>query len=260
MISKLQPAKGILLFFLSLLFTATLAQAVDKDISQPVPTLSPNLQQAIASVHVVQLLSRSHYRKIPLDQSNMEKVFDRYLDQLDPNRSFFLQSDIQEFEPYRKKLGDSLKSGDLNPAFSIFNRYRERAEERARFMLAQLDSGIKDLNLKKNEVLIIERKEEPWLLNKNAQQDLWSKQFKDSVLSQKLNNKTDEEIISQLRRRNNNLLRRLHQSKSEDAFQTYINAFAGIYDPHTQYFSPQTAENFDINMSLSLEGLSLIHI
>ncbi|WBA86188.1 hypothetical protein O3276_23785 [Endozoicomonas sp. GU-1] len=132
MISKLQPAKRMRLFFSALLFTAllsgNLAQAVDKDISQPVPTLTPNLQQAIASVHVVQLLSRSHYRKIPLDQSNMEKVFDRYLDRLDPNRSFFLQADIQDFEPYRKKLGDSLKSGDLNPAFAIFNRYRERAE------------------------------------------------------------------------------------------------------------------------------------
>lgn len=262
MISKLQPAKRVPLFFLSLLFTVLLtgnfAQAVDKDISQPVPTLTPNLQQAIASVHVVQLLSRSHYRKIPLDQGNMEKVFDRYLDRLDPNRSFFLQSDIQEFEPYRKKLGNSLKGGDLNPAFAIFNRYRERAEERARFMLKQLDQGIKNLDLKKNEELAIERKDEPWLTNKQAQQLLWSKQFKDSVLSQKLNNKTDEEIISQLRRRNTNLLRRLHQSKSEDAFQTYINAFAGIYDPHTQYFSPQTAENFDINMSLSLEGIGAV--
>lgn len=262
MISKLQPAKGVLLFFLSLLFTVLLtgnhAQAIDKDISQSVPNLTPNLQQAIASVHVVQLLSRSHYRKIPLDQSNMEKVFDRYLDRLDPNRSFFLQTDIQEFEPYRKKLGDSLKSGDLNPAFAIFNRYRERAEERARFMLKQLDQSIKGIDLKKNEELIIERKDEPRLQNKKAQQDLWKKQFKDSVLSQKLNNKTDEEIISQLRRRNTNLLRRLHQSKSEDAFQTYINAFAGIYDPHTQYFSPQTAENFDINMSLSLEGIGAV--
>ncbi|WP_257284830.1 carboxy terminal-processing peptidase [Endozoicomonas sp. SESOKO1] len=262
MISKLQPAKRFKLFFSALLFTALLsgnpAQAVDKDISQPVPTLTPNLQQAIASVHVVQLLSRSHYRKIPLDQNNMEKVFDRYLDRLDPNRSFFLQSDINEFEPYRKKLGDSLKSGDLNPAFAIFNRYRERAEERARFMLKQLEMGIKDLNLKKNEELVIERKDEPWLSSKQAQQLLWVKQLKDSVLSQKLNNKTDEEIINQLRRRNTNLLRRLHQSKSEDAFQTYINAFAGIYDPHTQYFSPQTAENFDINMSLSLEGIGAV--
>ncbi|MBO9482462.1 carboxy terminal-processing peptidase [Salinisphaera sp. G21_0] len=262
MISKLQPAKRMRLFFSALLFTAllsgNLAQAVDKDISQPVPTLMPNLQQAIASVHVVQLLSRSHYRKIPLDQSNMEKVFDRYLDRLDPNRSFFLQADIQEFEPYRKKLGDSLKSGDLNPAFAIFNRYRERAEERARFMLKQLELGINNLNLRKNEELVIERKDEPWLTSKQAQQRLWIKQFKDSVLSQKLNNKTDEEIINQLRRRNTNLLRRLHQSKSEDAFQTYINAFAGIYDPHTQYFSPQTAENFDINMSLSLEGIGAV--
>jgi len=262
MISKLQPARRVLLFFLSLLFSilvsAPLAYGVDKDVSQPVPALSPNLQQAIASVHIVQLLSRSHYRKIPLDQNNMEKVFDRYLDRLDPNRSFFLQSDIKEFAPYRKKLGDSLRSGDLNPAFAIFNRYRERAEERSRYMLKQLQAGIKNLNLNSNEELVVERKDEPWLASKAAQQQLWNKQLKDSVLSLKLNNKTNDEIISQLKRRNTNLLRRLHQSKSEDAFQTYINAFAGIYDPHTQYFSPQTAENFDINMSLSLEGIGAV--
>ncbi len=262
MISKLQPARRVLLFFLSLLFSilvsAPLAYGVDKDVSQPVPALSPNLQQAIASVHVVQLLSRSHYRKIPLDQDNVEKVFDRYLDRLDPNRSFFLQTDIKEFEPYRKKLGDSLRSGDLNPAFAIFNRYRERAEERSRYMLKQLQSGIKNLDLNSNEELVVERKNEPWLTGKAAQQQLWNKQLKDSVLSLKLNNKTDDEIVNQLRRRNTNLLRRLHQSKSEDAFQTYINAFAGIYDPHTQYFSPQTAENFDINMSLSLEGIGAV--
>lgn len=263
MISKLQPTKRVTpFFFLSLLFTVfltgNLAQAIDKDISQPVPTIRPNLQQAIASVRVVQLLSTSHYRKIPLDQNHIDKVFGRYLDRLDPNRSFFLQSDLQEFEPYRKNLGNSLKNGDLNPAFAIFNRYRKRAEERARFMLKKLDLGIKELDLKKDEELVIERKDEPWLANEQAQQLLWTKQFKDSVLSQKLNNKTNEEIVDQLRRRNTNLLRRLHQNKSEDVFQTYINAFAGIYDPHTQYFSPQTAENFDINMSLSLEGVGAV--
>ncbi len=266
MISKLQPAKRFLVFFLSLLFTVLLTSSLIsnvalgeyKNINQPVPALSPTLQQAIASVHVVQLLSRSHYRKIPLDQKNAEKVFDRYLERLDPNRSFFLQSDIQEFAPYRKKLVESLKSGDLNPAFAMFNRYRERAEQRAHYMLKLINKGVKNLNFKKKDDLIIERKDEPWLANKAAQHRLWNKQFKDSVLSQKLNNKTDEEILKQLRRRNTNLLRRLHQSKSEDAFQTYINAFAGIYDPHTQYFSPQTAENFDINMSLSLEGIGAV--
>ena len=262
MISKLQSARRVLPFFLSLLFSVLISAphvyGVDKDINQPVPALSPNLQQAIASVHVVQLLSRSHYRKLPLDQKSMEKVFDRYLERLDPNRSFFLHSDIKEFEPYRNKLGDSLRSGDLNPAFAIFNRYRERAEERSRYMLKQLKAGIKNLNLNSNEELVIERKDKPWLTSKGAQQQLWQQQLQDSVLSLKLNNKTNDEIVTQLQRRNTNLLRRLHQSKSEDAFQTYINAFAGIYDPHTQYFSPQTAENFDINMSLSLEGIGAV--
>lgn len=254
----LQPAKRLVLLFLTLLIFCNTLLAADQDISQPVQPLSPTLPQAIASVNVVQLLKRNHYRKLPLNHENADKAFERYLERLDPNRSFFLQKDIEEFIPYREKLADSLKSGDLKPGFAIFNRYRKRAEQRARFMLKQLDAGIKKLDLKKDEELIIERKEEPWLKDEKAQQALWMKQFKDAVLTQKLNNRTDEEIVDQLRRRNTNLLRRLHQSKSEDAFQAYINSFAGIYDPHTQYFSPQIAENFDINMSLSLEGIGAV--
>ena len=262
MTSKLQLAKRALLFFSTLCFTmlllGSIAQAQSKDINSSTPELTPNLQQAIAGVHVVQLLSRSHYRKVPLNSANMKKVFDRYLDSLDPNRSFFLQSDIKQFEPYRKKLGHYLKEGNLKPAFIIFNRYKELAEERTQFMLKQLDQGIDDLDLDSQEELVIERKDEPWLADKRAQHDLWTKQFKDNVLTQKLNNKTDKEIITQLHRRNTNLLRRLRQTKSEDVFQTFINAYAGIYDPHTQYFSPQSAENFDINMSLSLEGIGAV--
>ena len=258
MTPKLQPAKRLALLLFPLLILLNTAFAVDQEIDKPVPTLSPNLQQAIASVNIVQLLSRNHYRKLSVDRQTADKVFERYLDRLDPNRSFFLQKDIDSFFLIQEKLADSLKSGNLKPGFEIFNRYRIRAEERARFMLNELDKGIKGLNLKKKEELVIERKKEPWLENKQKQHTLWMKQLKDSVLSQKLNNKTDDEIISQLRRRNTNLLRRLHQSKSEDAFQTYINAFTGVFDPHTQYFSPQTAENFDINMSLSLEGIGAV--
>ena len=254
----LQPGKKIALLLFSFFLSFNIALAVDQDIDKPVTKLSPSLQQAIASVNIVQLLSRNHYRKIPLSRESADKAFNLYLERLDPNRSFFLQKDIEEFIPYREKLTDSLKSGDLNPGFAIFNRYRQRAEERARFMLKQLETGIKQLDLKKNEELITERKEEPWLKDKKAQEELWLKQFKDGILTQKLNNRTNEEIVDLLRRRNTNQLRRLHQSKSEDAFQAYINSFTAIYDPHTQYFSPQTAENFDINMSLSLEGIGAV--
>lgn len=262
MISTLRLARKSASVFIALLTAFSIAAgtafAADQNLDRHVEELNPSLQQAIASVNVVQLLSRNHYRKISLDQESGEKVFQRYLDRLDPNRSFFLQSDIDEFAPYKDKLDNSLKSGDLKPAFAMFNRYRTRAEERARFMLAQVKQGLKQIDFKKDEELIVDRKEEPWLKGKKAQRDLWRLQFKDSVLSLRLNNKTDEEIIEQLERRNTNLLRRLHQSKSEDAFQTYINSFTGIFDPHTQYFSPQTAENFDINMSLSLEGIGAV--
>ena len=258
MISTLQPARNMLLVLLSFVLFASSVVAVDQDISKPVPELRPNLQQAIASVNVVQMLDRNHYRKINLGHESGEKVFERYIDRLDPNRSFFIQQDIDEFTPYREHLDTALGKGDLKPAFNIFNRYRKRAEERARFMLAELDKGIKSFSFNTNEELLIDRKKAPWLKNQTAQHELWRKQLTDSLLSLRLNNKTDKEAIDQLRRRNTNLLRRLHQNKSEDAFQSYINSFTGIYDPHTQYFSPQTAENFDINMSLSLEGIGAV--
>ena len=244
--------------FTALCIATGSALAADKDLDRDIEDLSPTLQQAIASVNVVQLLSRNHYRKVPMNQEHADKVFQRYLDRLDPNRSFFLQQDINEFEPYRQKLASSLKSGDLKPAFEIFNRYRQRAGERARYLLSRVEKGIKGIDLKTNAELVIDRKDEPWLKNKKEQKKLWDLQLKDSIITLKLSNRTIDEVVEQLKRRNTNLLRRLHQSKNEDAFQTYINSFTSIFDPHTQYFSPQIAENFDINMSLSLEGIGAV--
>ena len=262
MIPTLQLARHytsvLFALFLALCIATTPAFSAEQDLDRPLEELGPTLQQAIASVNVGQLLNRTHYRKLPIDQKNADKVFQRYLDRLDPNRSFFLQKDIDEFETYRKKLPSSLKSGDLKPAFAIYNRYRERARNRTLFLLSRVDKGIKSIDLKTDAELVIDRKEAPWLADEKAQQALWDLQLKDSIISLKLSNRTDEEVIEQLKRRNTNFLRRLHQSKSEDAFQTYINAYTSIFDPHTQYFSPQTAENFDINMSLSLEGIGAV--
>ena len=258
MTSPMQPVRNIILVLLTCLLLTTSAFAVDQDISKPVPDLEPNLQQAIASVNVVQLLNKHHYRKINLGQERGKKVFERYLERLDPHRSFFIQKDINEFVPLQNQLSLSLETGNLKPAFYIFNRYRHRAEQRARFMLNELNQGIKSFDFNTDETLRVDREDSDWLKSEQEQHVLWRKQLKDSLLNLKLNNKTDKEAVDQLRRRNTNLLRRLHQNKSEDAFQIYINSFAGIYDPHTQYFSPQTAENFDINMSLSLEGIGAV--
>ncbi|WP_281646859.1 carboxy terminal-processing peptidase [Parendozoicomonas sp. Alg238-R29] len=245
---------SLLAFFL--LITSGVRAA--EDLSQPVPALKPTLNQAIASVNVVQLLKNNSYEKLSLDQSNSEKIFNSYFDTLDRNRSFFLASDIKEFTKYQNNLDDALKGGNLRPAFEIFNRYRERSEERIRYMLKLINAGLDELDFKKDETLELDREKADWLKDTKEQQDLWRRQLKDSVLSMKLNDKKISEISELLTKRFNNQLRRLHQTRSEDAFQLYLNSYTQLYDPHTQYFSPQRAENFDINMSLSLEGIGAV--
>lgn len=229
-----------------------------ENLSQPLTPLKPTLNQAIASVNVVQLLKSNSYEKPDLSREGAQKVYLSYLETLDRQRSFFLASDIEEFNKYQFSLDDALKGGNLRPAFEIFNRYQQRGEERVQYMLKLLKQGISKLNFNKQEKLEIDREDSPWLRNKVEQEDLWRRQLKDSVLAMKLNDKKDSEITELLSKRFTNQLRRLHQTRSEDAFQLYINAYTQLYDPHTQYLSPQRAENFDINMSLSLEGIGAV--
>ena len=229
-----------------------------ENLSQPLTPLKPTLNQAIASVNVVQLLKSNSYEKPDLSREGAQKVYLSYLETLDRQRSFFLASDIEEFKKYQFSLDDALKGGNLRPAFEIFNRYQQRGEERVQYMLKLLKQGISKLNFNKQEKLEIDREDSPWLRNQAEQEDLWRRQLKDSVLAMKLNDKKDSEITELLTKRFTNQLRRLHQTRSEDAFQLYINAYTQLYDPHTQYLSPQRAENFDINMSLSLEGIGAV--
>ena len=220
--------------------------------------LKPSLNQAIASVNVVQLLQQNAYDQISLDDLSSEKIFNSYLVQLDKNHTYLLQSDIKSFFRYTDSLDGALKSGNLKPAFEIFNRYLQRTKERIEFNLKTINTGIAKLGFPEDDELEIDREEADWLKDKKEQKALWLKLLKDSVLAMRLNHKTDNEIEELLGKRFKNQQRRLCQTRNEDAFQLYLNAFTQLYDPHTQYFSPQVAEAFDINMSLSLEGIGAV--
>ncbi len=221
-------------------------------------TLAPDEDQIITSLNIFEILRRHHYLKLPIDAKQSEIVFDSYFKSLDPQRSFFLQADIDEFTPLRTEFFRLLRYGQLKQGFTIYQRYLNRVQERTNFLIAKVNDGIDKVNTNSDETILIDREKAPWPQNITEQKDLWNKQFIDDVLRLKLANKTDEEIKSQLSKRYNNQLKRLKQISSEDIFQSYINAFASSYDPHTEYMSPETAENFDINMSLSLEGIGAV--
>ena len=177
---------------------------------------------------------------------------------LDPSRSYFLASDIAEFDKWKFQFDDFLKSGDLNPGFTIYKRYLDRVKSRLDFALAELNKGVDSFDFNAKETLQIDRKDAPWLKTEAELDDLWRKRIKDEVLRLKIAGKEPAKIQELLTKRYKNQLSRLDQTRSEDIFQAYINTFAMSYDPHTNYLSPDNAENFDINMSLSLEGIGAV--
>lgn len=220
--------------------------------------LQPDREQVIASLNVVELLKRHHYNKPPLNDERSAKIYEGYLKMLDPARSYFTAADIAQFDRWKTKFDDLLKGGDLEPGFIIYRTYLQRAEERLDQVEAMLEGGVDKIDFSLDESLLVDREKAAWAKDRNELDDLWRKRVKDEVLRLKIAGKEPKDIQELLLKRYKNQRKRLEQTRGEDVFQAYINAFAQTYDPHTNYLSPDNAENFDINMSLSLEGIGAV--
>lgn len=201
---------------------------------------------------IADFLSRYHYRRFKIDDQLSASMFEQYIKSLDPTKSYFLSSDIDKFSRYILNLDDALKMSDLSPAFDIFSVYQMRVKERIQFALEQLQQ---DFDFSKKESYDIRNDDTEFLLNLKEQNELWRKRVKNDMLALRLTDKSNDEIKEILTKRYNNLLKRTHKLNSNDVFQIYINAFASTVDPHTSYLSPRTYDNFEIRMSLSLEGI-----
>lgn len=224
----------------------------------PTLLLEPMAIHSVTTQNIVSALAKRHYVSTRLDDELSSAILDTFIDDLDPSKSYFLQRDIDEFEVYRFVMDDALSKGDLDPAFYIFNRYHKRVIARFGKVLAMLDKGVEQFDFEKAEALLIDREETPWAATTEELDELWRKRLKDAALNLKLTDKEPEKIQELLVKRFTNRLTRATQTNSEDVYQLYMNAFTKTYDPHTQYFSPRTSENFNINMSLSLEGIGAV--
>ena len=220
--------------------------------------LQPNQSQVIASLNIVELLKRHHYNRSPLDSSRSQKNYDNYIKMLDPARIYFTSLDMESFEPLRNNFEELLNQGDLEPGFAIYRHYLGRVQAYLDYSIDALQQGVANIDFSINESLETDREKSPWAKNETELGDLWRKRLKDEVLRLKISGKQDADIEQLLLKRYENQKKRLAQTHSEDVFQTFINSFTQTYDPHTTYLSPDNAENFDINMSLSLEGIGAV--
>jgi len=220
--------------------------------------LTPLPEHTVAHKEIMQHLQREHLRAVACDDALAAKLLDNYLEDLDPARSFLLQSDIDDFTVYRTTLDEALLSADLGPAFGIFNRFQQRRLLRLEAIILRLGAGIGDMDFTLDEVVDTERTDAAWGVDITELDRLWEKRLKLGVLNLLLAGKEPQEARELLIKRFRNQVRLMQQINSEDVFQLYMNSLTGCYDPHTQYFSPRTSENFNISMRLSLEGIGAV--
>ena len=247
--------------FLSLsLFAAfpTFATIPVAEIDAPFEARTYTQTQVTSSKQSLHQLLGRHYEKQRLNDDLSSKIYDLYLKSMDGTHSYFLASDVAEFEKYRLKLDDGLIRGNLDAPFAMYNRLQQRVTERLSFLLKQLPEKAKDYDFDKDELLILDRENVEWSKSTEELDDLWRKRLKNSILNLRLADKEDDDIYELLSKRYQNQLNRTHLANEEDGFQVYMNAVTHAFDPHTAYFSPRNTENFNINMSLSLQGIGAV--
>lgn len=233
------------------LATATPALSLDAEL----PLLSPQQQQQEAAHISAQFLSRYAYKPVALDDALSEKILDRYLQSLDPDRSFFLQSDIDRFLADKSRIDDAILSEDLKIPFAIFGVYSQRAVERLTYARGLLKDGF-DFRVREEYSPV--REKEPWLKSDEEVNDLWRKRVKNDWLRLKLAGQKDAAIRETLDRRYQNIVERIYSYKSDDVFQSFMAAFTMSVDPHTDYFGAAASADFDISMKLSLVGIGAV--
>ncbi len=217
--------------------------------------LKPTATEAQAAQLSARFLTRFHYDAKPLDNAMSERIYKAYFKLLDGEKVFFTQQDMDKFAPLKTKFDDAIWNEDLSGPFSVFNLYVQRAVERMTYARSLLQKGF---NFSGDETYNFDRKHAAWPKDQAAIDALWRKRTMNDWLRLKLAGKDDAEIRKTLDKRYTGYIERVKQLDSEDAFQTFMTAYAETTDPHTDYLSPRAAENFDISMKLSLEGIGAV--
>ena len=215
-------------------------------------TIEPSSQYKMENQLITSILTRYHFKEFEIDDSLSNTIFQRYLNSLDHGKNYFLASDIKEFEKYKYQLDDDLYKGDTQFYYDAFNVYLKRLNERIRFVDSLLE---KEFDYSIDENYEFNRDKSDWAKDENELNELWRKRLKNDALTHKLNGKDWAFIQKTLKKRYDNYAKYLNQYNSEDVFQLAMNSFTQSIDPHTNYLSPITSDNFKIDMSLSLEGI-----
>ena len=219
---------------------------------------SQALDQAATNAEITRLtskiLEKSQFAHHPLDDELAGKFLDRYLDALDGQHMVFLQSDVEGFSRFRSTLAQATRrDGDISPAHAIFARYLERLDQRGAYIADLLRTEHFDFT--GNEHYTYDRKNAPRPIDLAAAQQLWRQHLRSEYLQEKLAGKKEKEIVTTLTRRSERLVQTMRKLDEQAILETYLNALAHVYDPHSDYMGPEQMQSFGSLMNLSLVGI-----
>ncbi|MEO6151304.1 MAG: S41 family peptidase, partial [Mucilaginibacter sp.] len=240
-----------------LLLVVSAALACQAAPSKPVKVagsndLQPDEQQSVVVKKIAEMITNFNYKKVKLDDSVSGEIYTRYIKVLDVNHNYLLDADVKDFDKYKTTLDDDLKAGNLANVFYIFNVYQKRYNDRIKYSLSQINNNF---DFDKKEDFTYERDDLPWISSEADMNALWTKRVKYDLLNLKLANKDLAKNKETLKKRYENLLSQSNKLSNQDVFQIFMDSFTEAIDPHTNYFNPANAANFNIEMSRSLQGI-----
>lgn len=233
---------------LTCLFLSLRVSAQNPEQSGPTP--GPNDRQITLAVK--SYLEREHFLRHPIDDEIAARWFDTFLEALDPQKVYFLQSDIDMFAAKKTLLDDLVRRGDVSFAYEVYDCFLQRIDERLPWVQSLLATT---LDFKRDESIVIDPDETRWAHTLAEAQDKWRKRIKYDLLVQKMEKTSPEEAKEKLQRRYRSFSKRMHQTSADELLEIYLVSLTSSLDPHTSFMSPGTLENFEISMRLQLDGI-----
>jgi len=239
--------------FGTLLLIATTATAFSFCANDGKKEIAPDEKQIEVCRQLVGLVSNYNYKKVALNDSLSQVVYDAYLKSIDASKIYFYENEVKQFNEYRNSYDDFLMEGNLIQPYNMFNIYMDRYINRMNFILAKIDGEKFEFN--SDESIVFDREHASWFKDQAESDVYWTKRLRYDLLNLKLAGSDEAKSKETLKKRYQNLISQADKVNSYDAFQALMSSYTESVDPHTNYFNPSNAANFNIDMSRSLEGI-----
>lgn len=243
-------------FALGLLLSLGHSQVSADDTS--ITTLSTTPEQAKITQEILQFIERQHYQTRDINDQFATDVYQQFLEAVDPQRIYLTQADLKDYQHLATELDEQLTKGELSSLVELFNLMQSRRLQAVNFNLQWLQDDSNSFDFDHQEDIAIHADQHPRQANLAELEDLWRKLLKNQFINGLIEDETMAQIRSRLLKRYDNQIKRLAQIDERDMFTTIANSITMVADPHTSYLSPRNVEDFNIDMSLSLEGIGAV--